>query len=611
MLTDTEKAVATGIEVKPREIAIALSDDATVPLFLTLPPIDDLRSIQKLRDGHASFVEVSAGASDRFREHFALQHQLLLRKQERFSESETYLNHLANLAELSGDLDSGERYLRSAVSLSADRFITHRLEANLLRQSKLVALEANSADEIAQNDYDTLLHITYSAVLRGDYNRALASIDRALNIDPIDYRGRMLVGALYLYSGEYQRAIQNFKIAAEDRGNSSALFFNLAIAHYCLGDIAKAKTAVIKAVSINPLGEEAIAFYADLTFKEHKASEAIACLEKFIRYEQKQSPMWSRLARAYYFSDRLEDALDALRNEAAAKESSGVWNNIGVVYSRMGNTQRALQYYQHAIQGDAVKHEEGAQLALGNLLSLLNIQGMHQEALAIATPIVESDQLTEFLKKKAISRFCTAYLAALVESGNRDQASRLVDHWLRFPETSQQLQLGLISYQLSRHSLIEPDQYKALRYAHLALHGLDACTTCAPELRPALVNNVVFAYLEFGRVEDAVKLLPELAKEVHKNPFSTATLGLYHLMKGSIQRGEELYREAISLSADQGARESIRQKMNLEIGKAYLSRGDNRTARKYLEKAAHKKKSMVPILQEQAMSVLTTIGRPH
>lgn len=611
MLSDLEKAVATGIEVKQRNIAIALSDDASVPLFLSLPPIDELQSIKKLRDDQASFLEVVAGSSDRFREHYAIQHQLLLRKQERFAKSETYLNHLANLAELSGDLNSGERYLRTAVSHATDRFISHRLAANLLRQRKFVELEANLADENAQNDYDTLLHITYSAVLRGDYDRALASIARALNIDPINYRGRMLVGALYLYRGEYQKAIQNFKIAAEDRGISSVLFFNIAIAYYCLGDIAKAKTAVVKAVSINPLSEEAIAFYADLTFKEGKASEAISCLEKYTRYEQKQSAMWSRLARAYYFTERLDDALVALRNEAASRGSPSVWNNIGVVYSRMGDTKRALQFYQHAIHEDVGKYEEGTQLALGNLLSLLNAQGMYQEALIISLPIVESDQFTELLKKKEISRFCIAHLSALVKSGNTVAASRLVDQWLRFPETSQQLQLGLISYQLSRYSLREPDQNKALHYAHMALHSLDACTTCAPELRPALVNNVVFAYLEFGRTEDAVKLLPDLAKAVHKSPFSTATLGLYHLMKGNIRRGEELYREAITLSVDQTARETIRQKMNLELGKAYLSRGDNRAARKYLEKAAHKKKSMVPILQEQAMSVLTTIGRPR
>jgi len=611
MLTDLEKAVATSIEVQRRNIAVALSDDATVPLFLTLPPIDELQSIQQLREVQASFIEIAAGASDRFQEHFVLQHQLLLRKQEKFSESETYLNHLANLAELSGDLEAGEHYLRSASSIATDRFFARRLEANLLRQRKLSEMEANSADEISQNDYDTLLHITYGAVLRGNYDRALASVERALNIDPIDYRGRMLAGALYLYRREYERAVQNFKIASEDRGNSSALFLNLAIAYYCLSDVAKAKIAVKKAVSISPLDAEAIAFYADLAFKEGKAAETISCLEKFTRYEQKNAAMWSRLARAYYFADRLNDALVALRNEAAARESCGVWNNIGVVYSRMGNSQRALQFYQHAIQGNAFEHDEGAQLALGNLLSLLNTQRMYQEALSIAVPVVESEQITEFVKKKELSRFCVAYLTALVNSGKKDQASGLADQWLRFSETSQQLQLGLISYQLTRHSLHDPDQNNALRYAHLALQSLDACTTCAPELRPALVNNVVFAYLEFGKIEDAAKLLPELAREVHKNPFSTATLGLYHLKRGNIQRGEELYREAISLSADQAARESIRQKMNLELGKAYLLQGDNRTARKYLEKAAHKKKSMIPIIQEQAISVLTTIGRPH
>ena len=100
-----------------------------------------------------------------------------------------------------------------------------------------------------------------------------------------------------------------------------------------------------------------------------------------------------------------------------------------------------------------------------------------------------------------------------------------------------------------------------------------------------------------------------LSRAVHEDPFSTATLGLYHLRKNHIQRGEALYREAITLAAERRTKDMIRQKMNLELGRSFLKHGDTTSARKFLEKAAQQGKHHLQSLQKQATILLKTLRK--
>jgi len=604
MLKDIAALTTKRIEVADANVTVAITDDALAPLYLTLPPVEELKAIRNLADLQLSANDVVVDARERIHEHFLVEHGQLAQKSEKFDHSVTYLNHLANLAELAGETVLAERYLRSAVTLSNERFLAHRLQANLLRQRNLRDLEAITSGPEQEEDYDTCLYLAYSAVLRRDYNGAFALVARALEIDPIDSRGRMLAGALCLYQSEYERAIQNFRIAAEEKSNSSALFVNLAVAHFCLGDSAKALTMARRAVSINPMDRNAVAFYADIAFHEHRSGEAIPSLEKFTRYEQKIPAIWSRLARAHFLENRLSDALGALKQEAAIQESPSVWNNIGVVYARMGDSRKALQYYNYAIQGEAYHSDDAAALALSNLLLLLGDGGHDSEVLGIASPLIRGRLRVDAIGKRQFVGAYLAYLRALTRLGKTDEALRVADAWIGSAETSAQLRVAILAHMLFHYSIVAPERDRAVHYARWAFESLGSCNECDPAERAMLINNIAFTFIEFGQTDGVARVLPMLTRALHSEPFSTATLGLYHLRKNHLERGQMLYREAIALATDHRAKEIIRQKMNLELGRAYLKQGNTPVGRKFLEKAAKKGGLALPMLCEQATALL-------
>ena len=103
------------------------------------------------------------------------------------------------------------------------------------------------------------------------------------------------------------------------------------------------------------------------------------------------------------------------------------------------------------------------------------------------------------------------------------------------------------------------------------------------------INNIVFAYILFDRIDDASRLLNKLSRFVHKDPYSTATLGLYNLRKGNFERGKELYEEAVKLVWGDKAKSRFKQRMYLELGRSAMKNADSSTAKRYLKIAIKQK----------------------
>lgn len=122
-----------------------------------------------------------------------------------------------------------------------------------------------------------------------------------------------------------------------------------------------------------------------------------------------------------------------------------------------------------------------------------------------------------------------------------------------------------------------------------------------------LMNNVAFALIEVGRLDEAERCIALVSHALHRDPYLTATLGLLNFRRGKPQRGEALYKEAISLARSAHDRNRIKQKMYLEIGRQ-SSPQDARIARKALERVLKEKRGE-PALVKQATKLLRSIPR--
>ena len=102
--------------------------------------------------------------------------------------------------------------------------------------------------------------------------------------------------------------------------------------------------------------------------------------------------------------------------------------------------------------------------------------------------------------------------------------------------------------------------------------------------------------------------LQQLSNVFHKEPYPTATLGLFHLRKGNIERAQQFYEEAIHLAKNAEDKTRIRQKLNLELGLEYLHSEPSR-ARRFLQRVTEHYDT-VPQLARHARTVLNRLERP-
>lgn len=105
---------------------------------------------------------------------------------------------------------------------------------------------------------------------------------------------------------------------------------------------------------------------------------------------------------------------------------------------------------------------------------------------------------------------------------------------------------------------------------------------------PILVNNLAYALLMAGQVEQAATVLGMPIVPANDDLlYLTATRGLLELLRGDINAGRRLYDEALALSQTDATRERVRSKRDLEVGRAMIRLGNSRSeAASLLQRAA-------------------------
>ena len=604
MLINRVPATNRLLSITPHRLQIVLAEDGRASLTLLLPPLEELAEIRNLSSKNVSLQESATETSTRLSENFSEELKKLLEKRDRFQKSATYLAHLANFAELARDPEQEHAFLAEGEKISGDVFFTHRRGTNLVARGVTKEAERLFRDLDLEKDVGANLRLAYLYVRREDLEGADEFVLKAIKIDPVDFGARMFKGALSLARGDSRQAIHNFRIALEERETSS-LFTNLAIAHIRLGQTDKAFAALKRAIRIEPFNQNAVAVLADLAFVEKRNKEAVASLGKFLEFEQKNPSMWARLARALIESGNKQQALDALKRQASIEESSSVFNNIGVTYSQLGHKQRAAEYFSYAMRKAESDTEYSYRLAARNLLSTFAETERFIDLVTVGKVVLKTDTDFGLAHHRILSDIYTLFIYGIARAGKEQEAERFAKQLLlEVPDAHPSLRAWLMSGLVGALSL------KRERWAEAELLAEDGLRLVS-ELdaddfrRDMLKSNAAFLYLEMGKSQEAARLLSEISKWIHKEPYPTATLGLLQVRKGRIEKGEALYREAMRLTRSTYDKDRIAQKMHLELGKKLIE-VNKRLARRHLVKAV-RDFPITDAITEEAKSVLAAL----
>lgn len=565
-------------------IEVVMSEDGVSPLSLVVPPYEDISEIQALQHTHFSIKEWTLALQAPMVAMLRSERLRLLKKYEKYSQSPIYLNRIANLASIAGDFEEEGRYLQEASYLSDDEFFSNGVAESLIARQFNTQAEALLAKaDLTKNLYANL-RLAAMYALREDIPKAVDRVAAALDIDPLDFSARLFDGALKLWSGENEKAILSFRIASEKRPNSAALHTNLAVAYVRLGRKEKALQCLKMAVAIDPLSLNAVTFLADIAHALNRNEDAIPSLRYFIRYEQKNSGVWGRLARALLKIGEASEAIAAVKRQASLEDSSRVWNNLGVAYNVKQDRKKALESFKHALTLASDQKDFGFCIAATNFAALSIGHTRPEEILKFIDEIVRPENIASFASHRELSKIFPIKLRSLLSARRVKDAAAFGEEVLQWKHADPDLITGIAMGLMSLYSLNEGGGARALeiarKFSDLGLYG----RFFNEEDRIDLLNNIAFVFAEHDDLEQAARHLQAISGQIHKQPYPTATSGLLHFKKGHIELADQLYGEALRLCRNVEDKSRIRQKWNLELGKAAMV-AEPRKALRFLIKA--------------------------
>jgi len=599
MLDTLTPAADQKLEIVPRRLELAFGDGDGSLVRLSLPPVEEILAIKGLPAQQISVNQVADDAKQVFQGMFADEALRLESKETQFGDSATFLCRLASLKEQAGDLRDAERYLERAVKLADSPFTHLKLGTNLFRQKRLSDAKASYSSERLANTVDGALRLALVAIIERDFAGANHYVERALNIDALDYRAHLFAGTLSLARSQFQIAVRHLRVAAEENPSSAVVLVNLAVAHVCSGHPIKALRLLRTAVRLNPVSTNALAFLADLTFSQGVSKEAIGPLELFVKYEQKMPSMWARLARAYYATGQRDRALRALRHEASLRDSVGVWNNIAVCSLESGDTSKAVQALKYALTQKEAPGETAKDTALLNLLGALAVVGNHEEVFRISEDAIVGDGSRKYSSNARLCAVWEHNLISLRRMRREEEFLVRAERLLIDSSVTPLLRDSLLANVIHHFTMIaKPDLGSATKYADTVYGLLSRGEETPTRGKLMAINNAAYTYIASGDLGRAEELIKQLNHLIHVDPTPTATLGFLHFAKGHIERGIELYEDAIRLLKDTQTRRRFGQKLNLEIGRHFVKSGNRSEAQKYLTLALQVRDGIPAFLSE-------------
>jgi tetratricopeptide (TPR) repeat protein/TolB-like protein/DNA-binding winged helix-turn-helix (wHTH) protein len=217
----------------------------------------------------------------------------------------------------SGRVADAEKACGRALQLNPNLDVVHTALGNLFRRTGRYA-ESESAFhaalEIHDKNVEAMNGLGRTYLVQGDLEAAESIIRKAIGLRPGDWESYNNLGALFFRSGRYAEAAEQFRyVIGLDRTNY-VVYTNLGSASILSGDFEKAISA----------------YKAALELERHATT-------------------YSSLGLAYYYTERLDDAIDAHRMAIELSPDDHLaWSNLGDTLWAAGRNDESRDAFENA-----------------------------------------------------------------------------------------------------------------------------------------------------------------------------------------------------------------------------------------------------------------------
>jgi tetratricopeptide (TPR) repeat protein len=233
--------------------------------------------------------------------------------------------------------------------------VTHFVE-------KRISPERSTAPISKQEQAFRMNEAGVAQILRGEQIEGMRKIEQALELDPNNTTIRYNLAGLYISHGRAALAIQILKAATELDDVDLSLRNRLAEAYFADNDISSATKQYEKIVSIDPKFEKALYRLGTLYGMEEKWAQAEQTLINAAKNDD-DVRILTNLGSIYIVQSKYKDAVPVLEKAHSRNASFESAHGLGLAYEGLGDLEKALSFYEVALNLDSDNTEGKNSLA--------------------------------------------------------------------------------------------------------------------------------------------------------------------------------------------------------------------------------------------------------
>lgn len=187
---------------------------------------------------------------------------------------------------------------------------------------------------------------------KGDVDRAIADLNKAIELDPNSVVAFENRGTLFVRSGKPDRAIEDYDEAIRLDPNYAQAHADRGVAYYIKGNYARAIENYSEAIRLDPKHAVSYSNRAAAYKKAGRNDRAIADQSEAIKLEPDRAEFYDNRGLSYAHNRDYDLAIADYDKAISLKKEAKFYTNRGDAYQFKGNLDRAIADYGDAITLD-------------------------------------------------------------------------------------------------------------------------------------------------------------------------------------------------------------------------------------------------------------------
>ncbi len=196
-----------------------------------------------------------------------------------------------------------------------------------------------------------------------EYEKAIETFEKALELTPKSARVRQLIGEAYKKMGNIEKAEEKLQEAVSINPQYIKVHQSLGDLYQEVGNKEKALAALEKAVKISPNNSERQTVLGKMYLESGDVEQAEKSFNKAVDVEPNNPSVKTNIGEIFLESGHVEKAAAVFKESLMQKEDVRVYNRLGIALRRKGKVNEAIKEYHKALKID--QNDEGLHYNIG------------------------------------------------------------------------------------------------------------------------------------------------------------------------------------------------------------------------------------------------------